>query len=157
MHRASTLVDNYEEHFRQIGQWKLQIVAYTLGPKYICIVNNLDPGATVCRVSDDSRDKALRKALVQANSLLSNTVYHDVQPDATQELVLSRLEYRDSETEEIFSVQEFIALQNAKRMEYILSGKLIYLGPAGEILPPGDAMRLLATGEHSDCRLARTS
>ena len=45
------LMERYEVHERQIARWKVQIIAYLLGDKYVCIINNLDPNATICRVA----------------------------------------------------------------------------------------------------------
>lgn len=145
MRPVATLLENYEEYTREIGVWQLQIIAYQLGHKYVCIINNLDPGATICRVSAPTRCEALKRALEEANARLSQVEISDILPaqEPPKEQTLSRLEYQTADRSESYSVAEFLALPVGTRMELILSGSLLYRDAGNGLIRSETAMRLL--------------
>lgn len=140
------LMEHYEAHERQLARWKVQIIAYLLGDKYVCIVNNLDPNATICRVSADSRRNAMERAIREANASLARTAIVEVPlwtaPSAEQALV--RLDF-GGDAPLSYGVPEFVALPMGERMRMILSGSLAFIGADGAALPSDVAMRLLGT------------
>lgn len=140
---VTSLVEEYEEHVREVGPWTLQIIAYKLDTKYVCIINNLDPGATVCRMSARTRDSALRDALQMANSYLSQTVMHDIAKKVAKPTELHKIQLCEDGQDRVFMVGDFLVLPLQERMAYILSGNLVYYAADGSTIQSGDAMRLL--------------
>jgi hypothetical protein len=55
------------------GPWKLRITSYQLADKYVCTVDNVDPGRTIARVQAGTRDEAEAQALEQARRLVQTT------------------------------------------------------------------------------------
>jgi hypothetical protein len=136
---VTTLIDQYEEHIREVAGWKLQIAAYRLGDKYVCVVSNVDPGATICRVCAPTREEALRRGLEDAGSRLAQMEISDAGPHKQEPKVLTTLKFKGS----AYTVGEFIALPLQSRMEFILSGELVYLDGNGAVLQAPDAMKQL--------------
>jgi len=142
MSTVSTLIEDYVEFQRGIGRWKIQIVAYHLGDKHICIVNNLDPGATICRVSAGTRKEALRKGLTEANNLLARTAYLEP-PKAREPAKLALIEYLDGADSASFEVDTFLQLPMDYRVKCLSEGKLLFRDSHGDLMASGDAMRCL--------------
>lgn len=138
-------MENYEEHFRDVADWRVQIVAYALNGKHVCIINNTDPQATLCRVTAPSRVGALDLALREARVRLEQTPVTTVAPRSTidESLTLSRLEYRDDGAARTYQVSDFMGLPVTDRMRMVLSGRLAFIGSDGSNVPPDVAMRLL--------------
>jgi hypothetical protein len=142
--QLASLKEGYEEHVRDLGPWQVQIVIYRLGSKFICIVNNLDPNATVCRVSADTRLEAIRRALREASCLLAKTTLCDLAPptDAGPPS-LTKLVYCDGPSSSSYDVGGFLAVSLEERMRMILSGKLTFIGLDDATIRPETAMVLL--------------
>lgn len=143
MKAARSLVEEYHEYEREVAEWRLQIIAYRLGDKFVCIINNLDPGATICRVCAGDRVEALRSALEQANECLARTATRDVKPLQPAHHKLARIAYRQDDAQVELSVADFLGLPIQTRMNYILSGDLAYLAEDGSRIPAALAMKLL--------------
>ncbi|MES1147147.1 MAG: hypothetical protein ABUL49_00165 [bacterium] len=136
-------MEDYEAYVREVAGYKLQIITYKLGEKHVCIINNLDPGATICRMASYSREEALKKALQEANACIARSKAVEPTPQAVNQAQLDHLEYRGRDGIEVFTVDAFLSLDNNKRMEYILSGMLLFLTENGQTIPAQVAMRQL--------------
>ena len=143
MRQPATLLGDRQEYTRVVANWTLQIIAYRLGEKFVCIVNNVDPGATICRVSAPTRDRALREGLHQANVLLSQTVILDAPKAGENYTQLSRIVFQDAGKRVDLTVAKFLELPIQTRMEHILSGNPGYFDIDDRPVPAGDAMKLL--------------
>lgn len=55
------------------GAWRLRVTSYRLGDEFICHVDNVDPGATLCRTSGPTREEAERVALAKARNMVAGT------------------------------------------------------------------------------------
>lgn len=65
--------EEYQKRIEQEGRWKLQVISYRLGERYICTVDNVDPGATLARVEGSTRGEAEAAALSKARHLVGKT------------------------------------------------------------------------------------
>jgi hypothetical protein len=139
----SSLIEEYEEYERPLRHWVVRIIAYKLGEKYICIVNNVDPGATISRVSAKTRLDALKSGLQQANTLLTNTPMLSV-PAACKPRCLASIEYTNGNGNESYPIDEFLQLPLEFRTQSLVQNKLVFRDPAGEELPRGEALQLLS-------------
>jgi len=139
----TTLIEEYEVKTIKILTWSLQVITYKLDTKYVCIVNNTDPGATICRMTDTTRQGVQRKALEHANSHLSSTVVLDVYvPEKGPQL--DRIMLMVDVPPVTFSINEFLAMPITDRMNHILGGNLVFYGTGDELIPAGSAMKLLS-------------
>jgi|GEM_PF-6719332 len=144
MKEPATLIEEYHEKTIRIADWSLEIITYRLDTKYVCIVKNPDPGATICRMSDPTREGAQRLALERANQHLSRTVSLDVYKPEGGSSRLARILHMEEVPPRTFSVPEFLELPIADRMQHILSGSLAFYGAEDELIPSGTAMKLLS-------------
>ncbi|MBC8065050.1 MAG: hypothetical protein H7Y17_09490 [Chlorobia bacterium] len=139
-----TLISEYQEKTVKMAVWSLQIITYRLSTKYVCIVNNVDPGATICRESASTREAAQRRALERANQYLSGTITLDpFVPDAI-EPSLAKIVQPKPEPSKTFTVAEFLGVPLQDRMKYILSGTLAFVSDQNQLIPAGTAMKLLS-------------
>ncbi len=139
----ATLIEEYHEKTIKIAVWTLQIITYRLDSKYVCIVNNPDPGATICRVCEATREGAQRLALERANEHLSRTVNLDVYKPDSNAYQLARISNTQGDPPRDYTVSEFMEVPMGDRMNYILSGSLVFYGARDELIPSGAAMKLL--------------
>jgi hypothetical protein len=51
---------------QSMGKVQLRITSYKLGSEYACMVDNVDPGATIARARSDTREGAEAEALGHA-------------------------------------------------------------------------------------------
>lgn len=63
----------YRTRIEPVGKWKIRITSYRLGDEYICVVDNMDPGATLERASASTRDEAESRAVQQAREKVLQT------------------------------------------------------------------------------------
>ncbi len=141
---SPTLIEEYFEKNIVFGKWTLQIVTYKLDTKYVCIINNPDPGATICRVSDSDRQGAQRKALDEANKHLAETQVQKTAPAISAQTVLTKISLLSETPPRNYTVPEFLEITIAERMQYILSGALAFYGQSNEVIPSGNAMKMLS-------------
>jgi len=66
-------VEDYSSRIQESGRWKMHVVSYKMGDRYICTVDNVEPGATLARGEGGSREEAERMAIEQAEHMLSKT------------------------------------------------------------------------------------
>ena len=65
-----------EDHVSRVeaeGAWRLRVTSYRLGTRYICTVDNVDPGATLARVEGATRQEAEAEALSKARHMVGKT------------------------------------------------------------------------------------
>jgi hypothetical protein len=65
--------EDYRKREESAGQWKLNVVSYKLGDKYLCSVDNVSPGATLARAEGKTREEAEAKALNKARKMVKKT------------------------------------------------------------------------------------
>ena len=65
--------ENFFTRVDREGNWKLRITSYKLGDKYVCVVDNVDPGARLAHASAATRQKAELKAVGKARHLVRKT------------------------------------------------------------------------------------
>ncbi|HEY3783187.1 MAG TPA: hypothetical protein VGL56_19075 [Fimbriimonadaceae bacterium] len=139
----TSVIEEYEEYQRPLGLTTIQIISYRLGEKHVCIVNNLDPGATICRVVGFSRLDALKRGLLQANELLSVTPFTTATPPV-KVACLSLIEYTDGGEHACYSVETFLRMPIEFRTQSLMQNKLVFRDPEGEELPSGMALKYLS-------------
>jgi hypothetical protein len=69
--------EDYRSRIESAGAWKLRVTSYKLADKYICTVDNVDPGATVARGEGTSREEAESRALAEARNRVEKTRIFD--------------------------------------------------------------------------------
>ena len=65
--------ENYSQRQEQVGQWKINVISYKLGDKYLCTVDNVQPGANLARGEGATKEEAERVAVNKAKEMLSKT------------------------------------------------------------------------------------
>ena len=65
--------ENYTARRDTIDGWPINIVTYSIGGKYYCMIDNVDPGARFARAEGPARDEVERKALEKAKKYLGQT------------------------------------------------------------------------------------
>ena len=63
----------FREWTETIGRRQMQARSYKLGDEYVCIVDNIRPGAPLTRVAAATREEAEAKATEQAKRMLDDT------------------------------------------------------------------------------------
>ena len=66
-------VEGYSSRIQESGRWKMHVVSYRLGDRYICTVDNVEPGATLSRAEGATRDEAEKSAIEKAEHMLGKT------------------------------------------------------------------------------------
>lgn len=66
-------VEEYSSRIEEFGRWKMHIVSFKLGDRYICTVDNVEPGATLSRGEGGSREEAEKAAIEKAQHMLEKT------------------------------------------------------------------------------------
>jgi hypothetical protein len=138
---SQSQIRSYEECMVEVGSSKLQLISYNFYNKFVCIVNNLDPGATICRVSGSTRQEAVDLGLAQAEQKVGASLNAEVKPKPlppngiTSNSCLVRIEYADEDKITKYTVDAFLDLSIQKRMELILSGCLTFISDEEEVVP----------------------
>jgi hypothetical protein len=143
-----SIVADYERKTAMIARHQVSVISYRLGERYVCGIDNIDPGATICRATGNTRRAAQEKALQDAVNQLTKHRYLSVSESAEACAELEKL-VLTGEPEETYAVMDFLKLPLSDRMAHILSGRIQYFGPTGEQIPSGDAMRLLKKASES--------
>lgn len=68
----------YQRRRQELAGWPVGIVSYRLGERFICEVDNVDPGARVARAEGATREDAERAALTTAERRLGRTQVHPI-------------------------------------------------------------------------------
>jgi ribosomal protein L16/L10AE len=58
---------------REASGWPVRLTSFRLGGEWICVADNVDPGATIARARADSREAAIEAALRLAGERLGRT------------------------------------------------------------------------------------
>lgn len=70
--------EHYQRRQADLDGWQVGIVSYKLGSRFICEVDNLDPGARLARAEGDTREDAEQAAMATAQRRLARTRVHAV-------------------------------------------------------------------------------
>jgi hypothetical protein len=71
--------ENYQRRRQELAGWPVGIVSYKLGDRFICEIDNVNPGARVARAEGDTREEAERAAIESAERSLGRTQVHPVE------------------------------------------------------------------------------
>lgn len=63
----------YRHRQADLAGWQIGIASYKIGDRFICQIDNVDPGARVARGEGPTRDAAEQQALVIAQRRLERT------------------------------------------------------------------------------------
>ena len=137
-----TIVKDYDRKTAIIDDHSVTITSYALGERYVCGIDNVEPGAAICRATGITREIAMAKALQQAVAHLREHRYQPVPKAVSSAPELAKL-VLTGDPEVNFSVSDFLSLPMSDRMGHVLSGRLKYLDPQGASLASGEAIRLL--------------
>jgi hypothetical protein len=66
-------VQDYAERNLEVSGWPVHLTSYRLGDEYVCVADNVSPGARLARVTGSSREDAESKAIERAGRLLAQT------------------------------------------------------------------------------------
>ena len=71
--------EDYQRRRQELAGWPVAIVSYKLGERFICEIDNVNPGARVARAEGTTRDEAERTAMTTAERRLARTEIHAVE------------------------------------------------------------------------------
>lgn len=66
-------VEEYSSRYEEVGRWRINVVSYKLGDRYVCWVNNVEPGANLCKAEGETKNQAEERAIEKASQMLSRT------------------------------------------------------------------------------------
>jgi hypothetical protein len=70
--------EDYQRRRQELAGWPVGIVSYKLGDRFVCEIDNVDPGARVARAEGATREEAERAAIETAERRLGRTEVHAV-------------------------------------------------------------------------------
>jgi hypothetical protein len=68
--------EDYQRRRQELAGWPVSIVSYKLGGRFICEIDNVNPGARVARAEGGTREEAERAAIEAAERRLARTRVH---------------------------------------------------------------------------------
>jgi hypothetical protein len=68
--------EDYQRRRQELAGWPVGIVSYKLGDRFICEIDNVNPGARVARAEGATREEAERAAMESAERRLGRTQVH---------------------------------------------------------------------------------
>jgi hypothetical protein len=71
--------EDYQRRRQELAGWPVGIVSYKLGDRFVCEIDNVDPGARVARAEGATREEAERAAIETAERRLGRTEVHAVE------------------------------------------------------------------------------
>jgi hypothetical protein len=71
--------EDYQRRRQELAGWPVGIVSYKLGDRFICEIDNVNPGARVARAEGATRAEAERAAMESAERRLGRTQVHSVE------------------------------------------------------------------------------
>jgi len=71
--------EDYQRRRQELAGWPVGIVSYKLGDRFICEIDNANPGARVARAEGSTREEAERAAMATAERRLGRTHIHAVE------------------------------------------------------------------------------
>ena len=57
----------------EVGRWRVRLTSYRVEAGFVCVADNVDPGANLARACAASREEAEAAALATASARLSRT------------------------------------------------------------------------------------
>jgi hypothetical protein len=70
--------ENYQRRRQELAGWPVGIVSYKLDERFVCEIDNVNPGARVARAEGATREEAERAAIAAAEQRLAQTRVHAV-------------------------------------------------------------------------------
>lgn len=70
--------EDYQRRRQELAGWPVGIVSYKLGDRFVCEIDNVDPGARVARAEGATREEAERAAIETAERRLGRAQVHAV-------------------------------------------------------------------------------
>jgi hypothetical protein len=71
-------VEDYQERKADVAGWEVNLTSYRLENEWHGKVDNVAPGATLCRTTGASREEVEAKLLQRAEEMLGRTRRHEV-------------------------------------------------------------------------------
>jgi hypothetical protein len=71
--------EDYQRRRQELAGWPVGIVSYRLGDRFICEIDNVNPGARVARAEGATREEAERAAIETAERRLGRTQVRPVE------------------------------------------------------------------------------
>jgi hypothetical protein len=71
--------EDYQRRRQELAGWPVGIVSYRLGDRFICEIDNANPGARVARAEGSTREEAERAAIETAERRLGRTRVHQTE------------------------------------------------------------------------------
>lgn len=68
--------EDYQTRIEPVGRFQIRVTSYRLGDEYVCVVDNVDPGANVARASAPTREAAESQAVEKARKRVAATKIH---------------------------------------------------------------------------------
>jgi hypothetical protein len=69
----------YQRRQADLAGWEVGIVSYRIGERFICEIDNVDPGARLARSEGPTREEAEQQALTIAQRRLERTRVHAIE------------------------------------------------------------------------------
>jgi hypothetical protein len=71
--------EDYQRRRQELAGWPVSIVSYRLDGRFICEIDNVNPGARVARAEGSTREEAERAAIETAERRLGRTRVHQTE------------------------------------------------------------------------------
>jgi hypothetical protein len=71
--------EDYQRRRQELAGWPVSIVTYKLDDRFICEIDNANPGARVARAEGATREEAERAAITTAERRLARTQVHAIE------------------------------------------------------------------------------
>jgi hypothetical protein len=71
--------EDYQRRRQELAGWPVGIVSYRLDERFICEIDNVNPGARAARAEGATREEAERAAIATAERRLARTRVHPVE------------------------------------------------------------------------------
>jgi hypothetical protein len=150
MAELSSIVENYEVHTGLVWKHEIKVVTYQLGIKWICIIESLDVGAAISRISASDRMLAMRLAFSEAKAkiapdepLLCEEPVQDIRPEDQGAVEIREIVMEINGSKTSFTMSEFMSLPIQERMQKIMSGALTFVADTGDSIPSGQAIEIM--------------
>lgn len=62
-----------EVSIESVGAWRMRVTTYRLDDRWVCQVDNVQPGAVLARAESATRETAVARATARARRLLGRT------------------------------------------------------------------------------------
>jgi hypothetical protein len=71
-------VEQLAERTIDVNGWPVHLVSYRLGERFVCVADNVSPGANLARIMGRTREDVESRALERARELLARTQRYEV-------------------------------------------------------------------------------